>query len=536
VRRAVSVGYLAGLFLLGSVYLVAGKFGLTLASVHVSASPVWPPTGIALASLLLLGFRYWPAIFAGAFLVNLTTAGTVATSLGIAAGNTLEAVCGAWLVRRFAGGPRVFDRPQDTFKFVALAGLLSTALSPTLGITSLALGGFAPWSEYGPIWLTWWLGDVGGALLVAPVLILWGIDPRVRFGRARVLEAGALVAGLVLVSLVVFAGLFGAELSRRALTFLCVPLVIWPAFRFGQRETATACFILSAIAVWGTLRGYGPFLLGTPNEALVLLQAFMSVTAMMALPLAAVVAEWRRAQQAIEQQAAELARSNAELEQFAYVASHDLQEPLRMITGFVQLLERRYRDRLDQDAGDFIRYAVDGASRMRDLIHDVLAFARAGATGRAPAPTDCGRALDQAIANLGLAIDESGAVITREDLPTVLADRLQVVQVFQNLLGNAIKFRGERRPEVHVGVERQGSEWVFRVRDNGIGIEPAYTGRIFNVFQRLHGRDRYPGTGIGLAVCKRIIARHGGRIWVESDPGAGSTFYFTLPVAQETAA
>ena len=532
-RRPGLISHLTLIVLLAAGYFAAGKFGLSLASVHVSASPVWPPTGIALAALLLLGYRVWPAILAGAFLVNLTTAGNLLTSLGIASGNTIEALVGAWLVNRYAAGRSVFERPQDAFKFFLFAGALSTALSPTIGVTSLALGGYAPWADFPSIWFTWWLGDVGGALVVAPALILWGVDPGVRWGRARLVEAAALLLALVVVSLVVFNGLLGHDLSRRSLTFLCVPLVVWPAFRFGTRETATAGLLLSAFAAWGTLHGYGPFLTGSANEALLLLQAFMGVTNVMALPLAAVVAQERRVREVLEQQAADLSRSNAELEQFAYVASHDLQEPLRMVTGFVQLLDRRYRGRLGKDADEFIRFAVDGAARMKELIQDVLAFARAGTTGRLPAPTDCSDALDQGIANLSLAIQESGATITRGDLPTVMADHLQVVQVFQNLLSNAIKFRGDRRPEVQVKADRQGSDWVFSVLDNGIGIDPAYTSRIFNIFIRLHTREKYPGTGIGLAVCKKIVSRHGGRIWVESAPGKGSTFFFTLPAGDD---
>ncbi|MGH2670758.1 MAG: MASE1 domain-containing protein, partial [bacterium] len=222
-RRPVFLRDLAIFLLLGAVYFVAGKFGLALASIHASASAVWPPTGIALAAALLLGYRVWPAILIGAFLVNLTTAGNLATSIGVGAGNALEAIAGAWLVNRYAGGLRAFDRPQDSFKFFLLAGLLSTALSPTIGVTSLALGGFARWADFLPIWFTWWLGDVGGALVVAPALILWGVDHQVRWSRARMIEAVALLLALVLVSLTVFNDLLGAALSRRSLTFLCIP-------------------------------------------------------------------------------------------------------------------------------------------------------------------------------------------------------------------------------------------------------------------------------------------------------------------------
>ena len=225
----------------------------------------------------------------------------------------------------------------------------------------------------------------------------------------------------------------------------------------------------------------------------------------------------------------ELEHSNKELEQFAYVASHDLQEPLRMVSSYTELLERRYGDKLDDKAREFIGYAVDGAVRMQRLINDLLEFSRVSTRGKALQPVDVTRVLGTVRANLSVAIQDAGALVTNDALPTVMADETQLVQLLQNLIGNAIKFRGRERPHVHVGAQATATEWVFAVRDNGIGIAPEYFERIFVIFQRLHARDEYPGTGIGLAVCRRILDRHGGRIWVESEPGHGSTFYFALP-------
>jgi light-regulated signal transduction histidine kinase (bacteriophytochrome) len=227
----------------------------------------------------------------------------------------------------------------------------------------------------------------------------------------------------------------------------------------------------------------------------------------------------------------ELARSNAALEQFAYVASHDLQEPLRMISSYTQLLEQRYQDQLDDRAKKYIFYAVDGASRMQRLITDLLAYSRVGSRAEPPAPTEAQSALAEALRNLAAAIAETHARVTTDDLPTVLAERTQLVQVFQNLIGNAIKFRGSEPPRVHVSATRAEGLWTFRVRDNGIGIEPRFFERIFVIFQRLHGREEYPGTGIGLALCRKIVERHGGTIRVESEPGEGSAFYFSVPAA-----
>ncbi|MBI5418679.1 MAG: HAMP domain-containing protein [Deltaproteobacteria bacterium] len=232
---------------------------------------------------------------------------------------------------------------------------------------------------------------------------------------------------------------------------------------------------------------------------------------------------------ALRKNMAELESSNKDLEQFAYVASHDLQEPLRMVASYVKLLERRYKGKLDKDADEFIAFAVDGAERMQKMIDDLLTFSRVGTRGRTFGPTDAGAAMEQALENLQLFVKEKGASVTRDPLPVVLADGSQMVQLFQNLIGNAVKFHGNRPPCVHVSANKRDGEWVFSVRDNGIGIEPEYGDRIFRVFQRLHDRETYPGTGIGLAICRKIAERHGGRIWVESKAGEGSTFRFTIP-------
>lgn len=248
------------------------------------------------------------------------------------------------------------------------------------------------------------------------------------------------------------------------------------------------------------------------------------------------ITEQKKAEAALSAKVDELARSNRELEEFAYVASHDLQEPLRMISSFTQLLSRRYRGNLDAEADEYIGYVVDGANRMQRLINDLLAYSRVGTRGGKFERTDCTAALGKALENLMGAIEESGAAIVRGPLPTLAADSLQLIQVFQNLVGNAIKFRAERPPEVRVAARKGPGGWVFSVKDNGIGIDPKYFDRIFDIFQRLHGKAEYAGSGIGLAICRRIVERHGGRIWVESAPGEGAAFLFSIPAKGGNAA
>jgi PAS domain S-box-containing protein len=243
----------------------------------------------------------------------------------------------------------------------------------------------------------------------------------------------------------------------------------------------------------------------------------------------------KAAEKHLGQTVEELKRSNEELGQFAYIASHDLQEPLRMVASYTQLLSKRYTGQLDADADEFIAFAVDGASRMQQLIEDLLAFSRVATTGNPLLDTSSEFALEQALQNLRWAIKDSGALVTHDPLPTVQADEMQLVQLFQNLIGNAIKYQGPGVPRVHVSAARDGTRsWIFSVKDNGLGIDPQYFERIFGMFQRLHKRDEFSGTGVGLAICKKIVERHGGALSVESELGKGSTFRFTLSGTKRT--
>jgi diguanylate cyclase (GGDEF)-like protein len=284
--------------LLAAVYFIAGKLGLSMSFVEPGAAAVWPAAGITLAAFLILGYRVWPGIFIGAFLVNLTAAGSVLTSLGVATGNTLEGLAGAYLVIHWANGLNAFDRASDTFRFGAF-GLASATIAATIGVTSLVLGGYAPWAHDREIWATWWLGDGVGDMLVAPLLILWISNFRIRSKWREYAELFALIGGLIVTSQIVFLGLFFPGPRNYPLEYLCIPFLIWAAIRFGQREAATATAVLSASAIWGTLKGLGPFAIGSRNDSLLLLEVFLGIVSAMAMALAAMSAEQKRTEEQV---------------------------------------------------------------------------------------------------------------------------------------------------------------------------------------------------------------------------------------------
>ena len=296
--------YLLRLALVASVYFLAAKLGLGFAYVHPSATAIWPPAGIALAAFLVLGVDLWPAVLVAAFLANLTTHGSLATSLCIGIGNTAEGLVGALLVTRLANGRYFFMRPRDIVKFALLAAILSTTISATIGLTSLALAGYAPWAEYGHIWLTWWLGDSAAVLVVAPALILWASCPTMHWNTRLQLEGLGLIAGLSLVALIVFNGLLPpGQLEHLPVEFLCVPFLFWAAFRLGRRGVSTCVLVLAFIAIYGTLHGMGPFARQGRNESLLLLQAYLAVQSVTMLAAAAVVWQRRQAEEQSRRQA-----------------------------------------------------------------------------------------------------------------------------------------------------------------------------------------------------------------------------------------
>jgi signal transduction histidine kinase len=514
------LGHAAALVAVAALYFAAAKASLALAIPPGYATAVWPPSGIALAAMLLLGARHWPGVWLGAALANFTIEHSAPLAAAIATGNTLEAVVAAFLVQRYVGAPYRFARGEDVVRFVAVT-MVGCAVAATMGTASLGAGGFMAWRDFWTNWWTWWTGDVAGIVIVTPLLLAWSARQDFAWSRERIFECAVFSIVLGAAMLAVFGG-GTAGRAAYALPFVLLPLIIWAAFRFSQREVATAGAIVCGYAVWRTVGGSGPFVAESVNVSLLLLQAFLSTVVATGLVLSAVLEERRRVMERLQQ-------AHDEMEQFVHVAAHDLQEPLRTVVNFADLLDSRNRHRLDGEAREFLGYIVTGVTRMQRMLRDLVTFSHVDRGNAQAVSVSCESALSAAQESLRAALEESGAVVTHDTLPTVTADPTHMEILFQNLIGNAVRFRGAAPPRVHVGARLDDGHWMFSVRDNGIGIEPRDFEVIFNMFRRLHS-DQYPGSGIGLTICKRIVERNSGRIWLESRPGDGTTFYFTVPV------
>jgi signal transduction histidine kinase len=531
------------------IYYLTGTLGLSLARVTSSSTQVWPPTGIAIAAFLLLGSRVWPAIFVPAFLVNMSITGDIPSSLSIALGNTLEGLVASWLVCRFANGIHAFDSPLDVVKFAGLAAIASTMISATIGVASLYVTGLVKWALVGPTWLVWWLGDDGGALIVAPLLILWGVTPTVRWSKKLLLEAIGVLAALGLTSLVVFGGFLEPSVLHYPIHYITMPVLIWVAFRFGPREVATVIFLLAAVAVWGTIHGFGPFVEASPDVSLLLLQTFMGVSSVVSMCLAAAVLERRRAEAVLlatqerlhlseagrliqEQHRADDAEAaRDQLREFMGMVVHDLRGPLTVTTGYIQLIRRRLDQSRNADLVLVLDKVDNSVRTMTRLVSDLLDSTRIGGGRFVVRPTtlDLAEVVRQVVDEQRAVDPDHLYVVETPDQLRGEWDHARTRQVLTNLLSNAAKY-SSARTEVRVHARLIEDRVTLSVADQGYGITPDDVQRLFQPFSRLGQQAQATGTGLGLYITKGIVDAHDGRIWVESSVGRGTTFYVELPL------
>ncbi len=528
---------------LAAVYFVSGRLGLNLKVAHGSATPVWAPTGISLAALLLFGRGVWPGVALGAFLVNVTTPVPTVFAAIAAVGNTLAVLLAHAMCRR---GPGVgaLERFDQVVQLV-IAALASPVVSATIGAAGLWATGVLPATELDFTWLVWWLGDSLGFMIVTPLLLAWWRGER-PFHRPA--EAATLALLLVLAGLVVVAPWSMRMFHGHPPVYMMLPFVVWAAVRFEQPGATLAAFVTSAIALWGSVQGYGPLPRAAQAEVLLVWQVFSMVVAITALAIAGTATERARAERALREQAAMLERrvaertsalrdQNDQMVEFTWTISHDLRAPIRAIRGYVDALADDVAPGADGAATGYLTRIRDAAGRMDALITDLLAYSRLGKVELAHEPLAVRALVDDAVAQLQPEFDAARVrlrVTVDAHLPRVTGHRSTLVQALTNVLRNASLFVAPGcAPEIAVHAEpRPGAVRVW-VEDNGIGIDPEHHGRIFNVFERLHPEQMYQGTGIGLAMVKRAVERMGGTVGVESRLGAGSRFWIDLRTADE---
>lgn len=516
---------MAALFLL---YFVVGKIGFNFGFIHPLASAIWPPTAIAIAALLIFGNRIWPAIFVGAFLINVTNDISFLTALGIALGSTLEGVAAAFLINRFANGAAAFERTIDILKFAALA-ILSTIISASIGVVALFLGDNTMLYQMPLLWLTWWLGDASGAIAFTPLLVLWWFDHSWKRDLKQLGEVILLFASLALVAYLIF---FQSGLDVYPFSFLTLLPLAWAAFRFNQREVATGIAILALVATWGTITGHGPFVMRTAEESLLVLQAFIATLAVTVLPLSALVAERTTLleRERVARTAAETA--NRDKDQFIAMLSHELRNPLNAISMAVFVLEQS--NKIDAETSRWTDAIHRQTEQLTHIIDDLLDVTRVttGKINLMLQPVD----VAEIIARSVHALTTAGRLGQHQlDIQTdtvwVEGDATRLEQVVTNLLTNAIKYT-PAGGTIHVRTYGEKSQACIRVDDTGIGISAELLPRVFDLFtQGDQSLDRTQGgLGVGLALVRRLAQLHHGNVEAHSKgQDCGSSFIVRLP-------
>jgi signal transduction histidine kinase len=548
------LNYIAGLIGIGLTYFVLAKSGLAFALIHPSASSVWPPTGFALAAIVLWGYRTWPAIFLAAIIANATAAGSIGTAISIATGNSLEALVGAALINVWSNGRDTFSTPNTVAKFAAICLVFATPISATVGITSLAIAGYAEWANFANIWLTWWLGDMISALVVTPVVVLCALSDARAFRRSELTETAAVIFLAVAVGFIAFNPLFKQSQHPDALGFLAVLPLLWAALRCGPRDTAVASFILAGFSIWGTFSGAGPFAAASLNDLLLFVLVFLVSVSVPSLALSADVAMRKTIEEnlhrtnteldrRVEMRSAELAAANQALRdesrhksQFLANMSHELRTPLNAIIGVSEML-REDAEALKQDLEPLDR--VLGAGRhLLALINDILDLSKIEA-GRMELQLES-FALAPLIANVVKTIEPLAAKNANQvavqcdaEIGTLHADQMRLRQALLNLMSNANKFTDHGAITIDARHRQEnGGDWItLAVTDTGIGMTPEQMGKLFQEFSQASSStaSKYGGTGLGLVISRRFCQMMGGDITVESEVGRGSTFTIRLP-------
>lgn len=531
------LGYAVAIAALAVVYVVAARAGLMMDAVAGFATLVWPPSGLALAVLLILGPRLWPGVFAGAFIANLLTGAPLLVALGIGVGNTLEAVLAVYALRRISGFDVSLERVVDVVGLILLAAALSTMVSATIGVLSLRLGGIVSAAQLGETWRAWWLGDMIADLLVAPVLLVWASGPRRLGDQKRRAEAAALGIAVVAASLLIFGG--QTELPPATTTYaqayLFFPLLIWAALRFGQRGAVTAAFVVSVIATWGTALGHGPFVRPALHQSLTALQTFMGVAAATFLVLGASIAERRRAEREVRHSRARAEEANRAKAEFLAVMSHELRTPLNAISGYVDLLKLGVDGPLTEKQSVSLSRIQLNQQHLLGMIDDVLSFARIEA-GKLKVDVQTVLVHDVvAILEALVRPELQKKELTFECEPcdpalSVRADPGKLRQILVNFIANAMKFtpRGGR---IEVGADRRDGLVRIWVSDSGVGIPSDQIEHVFEPFFQVERGTtrRYPGIGLGLAIASDFARAMDGEVRLESTVGKGSIASVLLP-------
>jgi len=541
-RRGIS--YAGGLVAIGVIYFALAKGGLALASIHPSATPIWPPTGVALAAVLLWGYRTWPAIFAAAVIANATTAGSVATAIAIATGNSLEAVVGAYLINRWSRGCNTFSTPNSVAKFALICFVIATPISASIGLTSLATAGYIEWTNFANAWVTWWLGDVAGALVIAPVIVLWASSHYHAFNRNEFLETVGVLATAAAVGLIAFSPLIEQTPSRDPLGFLAILPMLWAALRRGPRDTATVALALAGITIWGTLTGGGPFTTADLNVSFLLVLMFLISITVPSLLLSADVEvrkkaeeSLRRAQIDLERKVAERTRelelANAAKSRFLAMASHDLRQPLHALGLFVAQL----RTPLKSGERTKTIERIDATRKeMDEMFNSLLDISRLDAGILTPKITEfpIARLLQKIETRFDQATREKGLRLrVRRSDAWVRSDPMLLERILLNLVSNAVRYT--LRGGIIVGCRRRGETLRIEVWDSGPGIPEDQKQNIFGEFFQLPGpeRNRYGGLGLGLAIVDRLRLLLNHQIDLASTVGRGSRFAILVPMADE---